>query len=220
MIGRRAGRSQRQIAIVAARDARAVPDAVGSAADTAALLELARVFQGRPTQRDARAGVASTARLSATSGAEKLADEPRRPEPDRRRARDVAIWRAAQPRPAGRGLVERHPPRRDRPRSAPVNDSIRQELNRAGRDHRAARPVRPARVPDRDRRAGRAPRQRLRGASGSRAAASCRPAALTAPTRIDRDRLGGLGRGDASDRHRPRPGRAARARARGATSRR
>jgi hypothetical protein len=51
VIGRRAGRSRRQIVIVAARDAAVVPEATGSAADTAALLELARVFEGRPTQR-------------------------------------------------------------------------------------------------------------------------------------------------------------------------
>ncbi len=51
MIGRRAGRSRRQIVIVAARDAAVMPDATGSAADTAALLELARVFEGRPTRK-------------------------------------------------------------------------------------------------------------------------------------------------------------------------
>jgi hypothetical protein len=51
VIGRRAGRSRRQIVLVAARDAAVVPEATGSAADTAALLELARVFQGRPTRR-------------------------------------------------------------------------------------------------------------------------------------------------------------------------
>jgi hypothetical protein len=51
VIGRRAGRSRRQIAIVAARDAAVIPEATGSAADTAALLELARVFQGRPTRK-------------------------------------------------------------------------------------------------------------------------------------------------------------------------
>lgn len=49
VVGRRAGRSRRQLVLLAARDARGVPDAAGSAADTAALLELARVFQGRPT---------------------------------------------------------------------------------------------------------------------------------------------------------------------------
>ena len=51
VVGRRAGRSRRQIAIVAARDASGVPDAVGSASDTAALLEFARVFQGRPSRK-------------------------------------------------------------------------------------------------------------------------------------------------------------------------
>ncbi len=51
VIARRAGRSRRQIVIVAARDAAVVPDAPGSAADTAALLELARVFEGRPTRK-------------------------------------------------------------------------------------------------------------------------------------------------------------------------
>jgi hypothetical protein len=51
VIGRRAGRSRRQIVIVAARDAAVVPEATGSAADTAALLELARVFEGRPSRK-------------------------------------------------------------------------------------------------------------------------------------------------------------------------
>lgn len=50
VIGRRAGQSRDQIVIMAARDARTVPDATGSGASTAALLELARVFQGRPTK--------------------------------------------------------------------------------------------------------------------------------------------------------------------------
>ena len=51
VIGRRAGRTRRQVVVVAARDASGVPDAGGSAADTAALMELARVFEGRPSQR-------------------------------------------------------------------------------------------------------------------------------------------------------------------------
>jgi hypothetical protein len=51
VIARRAGRTRRQIVIVAARDAAVVPEATGSAADTAALLELARVFEGRPTRK-------------------------------------------------------------------------------------------------------------------------------------------------------------------------
>jgi MFS family permease len=51
VIGRRAGSSRRQIVIVAARDAPGVPDGPGSASDTAALLELARVFEGRPSRK-------------------------------------------------------------------------------------------------------------------------------------------------------------------------
>ena len=51
VIGLRAGRSRRQIVIVAARDAGSVPDAPGSAADTASLMQLARVYQGRPSQK-------------------------------------------------------------------------------------------------------------------------------------------------------------------------
>lgn len=51
VLARRAGRSRRQIAIVAARDSLRRPDATGSAADTAALLELGRVFRGRPSRK-------------------------------------------------------------------------------------------------------------------------------------------------------------------------
>jgi hypothetical protein len=51
VIARRAGVLRRQIVIVAARDAAVVPEATGSAADTAALLELARVFEGRPSRK-------------------------------------------------------------------------------------------------------------------------------------------------------------------------
>jgi hypothetical protein len=51
VIARRAGRSRSQIVIVAARDGAVVPDGPGSAADTAALLQLARVFQGRASRR-------------------------------------------------------------------------------------------------------------------------------------------------------------------------
>jgi Peptidase family M28 len=51
VIARRAGASRRQVVVVAARDAAVVPDAPGSAASTAALLELARVFEGRPSRK-------------------------------------------------------------------------------------------------------------------------------------------------------------------------
>ena len=51
VVGRRAGSSRRQIVIIAARDAARVPEAPGSASDTAALMQLARVYQGRPSEK-------------------------------------------------------------------------------------------------------------------------------------------------------------------------
>ena len=54
VIGLRAGSSRRAIVIVAGRDAGSVPDAPGSASDTAALMQLARVYQGRPSRKAGR----------------------------------------------------------------------------------------------------------------------------------------------------------------------
>jgi hypothetical protein len=51
VIGRRPGDSSKQIVVMAARDAAGVPDESGSAADTAALIEFARVFEGRASRR-------------------------------------------------------------------------------------------------------------------------------------------------------------------------
>lgn len=51
VIGRRAGSSRKQVVVIAPRDATGVPDAAGSAADTAALIEIARVFEGRPSRK-------------------------------------------------------------------------------------------------------------------------------------------------------------------------
>jgi hypothetical protein len=51
VVGRRAGDSSRQIVVLAARDSARKPDATGSGADTAALMEFARVFEGRALQR-------------------------------------------------------------------------------------------------------------------------------------------------------------------------
>ena len=51
VVARRPGASRDQIVIMAARDSHSVPDATGSAADTAALLELARVIKGRPSRK-------------------------------------------------------------------------------------------------------------------------------------------------------------------------
>ncbi|MFL5918592.1 MAG: hypothetical protein ACJ74X_07690, partial [Gaiellaceae bacterium] len=51
VIGRRPGSTNRQIVVMAARDAATVPDEAGSAADTAALIEFARVFEGRAARK-------------------------------------------------------------------------------------------------------------------------------------------------------------------------
>ena len=51
VIGRRPGATSKQIVVLAARDAAGVPDESGSAADTAALIEFARVFEGRASRR-------------------------------------------------------------------------------------------------------------------------------------------------------------------------
>ena len=51
VIARRPGETREQIVVMAARDSHSVPDATGSAADTAALLELARVIKGRPSSK-------------------------------------------------------------------------------------------------------------------------------------------------------------------------
>jgi hypothetical protein len=47
VVARRGGGSGSQVLVIAARDADSIPDANTSAADTAALLELARVFEGK-----------------------------------------------------------------------------------------------------------------------------------------------------------------------------
>ncbi|MFL5896812.1 MAG: hypothetical protein ACJ76Z_17060 [Thermoleophilaceae bacterium] len=51
VVGRRVGATPRQLVVVAARDARTVPDLAGSAADTAALMEVARTLEGRVTSK-------------------------------------------------------------------------------------------------------------------------------------------------------------------------
>ncbi|MBX5468394.1 MAG: M28 family peptidase [Thermoleophilaceae bacterium] len=51
VVARRVGSTRRQIVVMAPRDALGVPDAAGSAADTAALLEMARVLEGRAPRK-------------------------------------------------------------------------------------------------------------------------------------------------------------------------
>jgi hypothetical protein len=72
VIGRRAGRSGEQIVVAASRDALGSPDLAGSAADTAALVELARVFEGRPSQRTLVLASLDGSRLG-QAGAQQLA---------------------------------------------------------------------------------------------------------------------------------------------------
>src|SRR5215203_4368468 len=76
VIGLRAGRSRRQIVIVAARDAATVPDAPGSAADTAALMQLARVFQGRPSQKTLLLASVDGSNLGEVGATELIRDLP------------------------------------------------------------------------------------------------------------------------------------------------
>jgi hypothetical protein len=51
VVARRPGASPREIVVVVPRDARSVPDAGGSAVDTASLVELARALEGRATRK-------------------------------------------------------------------------------------------------------------------------------------------------------------------------
>jgi hypothetical protein len=77
VVARRAGASRREVVVVAARDASAVPEAGGSAADTAALIELARVFQGRPSSKTlvlASVDASTVGELGAARLADQLGD--------------------------------------------------------------------------------------------------------------------------------------------------
>ena len=190
VVGRRAGSSRRQIVVVAARDAGAVPDAPGSASDTAALMELARVYQGRPSRKTLVLASIDGSSLG-QAGARMLVEVLPAPElvdavlvvsdlGSRAGGPILQAWSNDSTR-AGIGLQRT------------VADSIRQEIGGCAGRQRRVRPACAAGVPDRDRRAGRAARQRLRRradlrqrrapAGGERAAGGDRP-----------DRLGGLGR--------------------------
>ncbi len=74
--GRRPGRRREQVVVVAARDAPGPPDRAGSAADTAALIELARVFEGRSSERTLVLASVDGARLG-QAGARRLAERLR-----------------------------------------------------------------------------------------------------------------------------------------------
>ena len=111
VIGLRAGRSRRAIVIVAARDAGSVPDAPGSAADTAALMQLARVYQGRPSQKTLVLASVDGSDLGEV-GARELISDASAAGVRGRRARDLRPRRALEQRPAAPGMVERLAPRR------------------------------------------------------------------------------------------------------------
>ena len=127
VVGRRAGRSRRQIVVIAARDAAVVPEATGSAADTAALLELTRVLEGRPTRKTlvlasvdgSNLGEIGTSKLVAELGPPELVDGvlvmSDLASPDRR-GPFVQAWSNDASR-AGIGLQRT------------VSESIRQELD-------------------------------------------------------------------------------------------
>ena len=73
VLGRRAGQSRRQVLVIAARDSGTQPDLGGSAADTAALIEVARVLGGRaPRKTIVLASVDGSARGDA--GVRRLAE--------------------------------------------------------------------------------------------------------------------------------------------------
>ena len=72
VVGRRPGRRREQVVVVAARDASGSPDRAASAADTAALMELARVFEGRSSERTLVLASVDGARLG-QAGARRLA---------------------------------------------------------------------------------------------------------------------------------------------------
>ncbi len=73
VVGRRPGKSRREVVVIAPRDATGVPDVPGSAGDTAALLELARVFEGRPTEKTLVLASVDGAAMG-EAGATRLAD--------------------------------------------------------------------------------------------------------------------------------------------------
>ena len=104
VIGRRAGSSRRQIVIVAARDAAVVPDVPGTAADTAALMQLARVFQGRPSRKTLVLASVDGSNLGEV-GASELVDELSEAGPRRRDARDLDLGARTNDGPL-LGLVE------------------------------------------------------------------------------------------------------------------
>ncbi len=192
VIGRRAGRSRRQIVVVADRD--------GSAADTAALIELARVLQGRATTKTLVLASLDGGRLGEVGATRLLAELPEPGLVDgvlamsdlgspRRRGALVQAW-STDARRGGIGLQRT------------VTESIRRESDLSpgssgafGQLARLSFPVGigPAGGPDR-------PRLR-RGAHRRRGRAASRAAGRRRGGR--RGQARGPGAGDAADGDRP-----------------
>ena len=148
VIGRRAGSSRRQIVIVAARDAPGIPDAPGSASDTAALLELARVFEGRPSRKTlvlasvdgSYLGEVGTERLLSELGSPRFVDAVIVMSSLGSAAEDPSVqaW-SGDSRRAGIGLQRT------------VEGSIREELEEGAGGTGLVGPAGSARLPGRDR---------------------------------------------------------------------
>src|SRR4051812_42399641 len=74
VIGRRIGESTRQLVVIAPRDTDRIPDAAGSASDTASLIEIARTLEGRVTQKTLVLASVDGSTLGA-AGARRLASQ-------------------------------------------------------------------------------------------------------------------------------------------------
>ena len=105
--GRRPGRRREQVVVVAARDAPGPPDRAGSAADTAALMELARVFEGRSSERTLVLASVDGGRLGQV-GARRLAGRLKASDEEVAAVLVVSGPGHSQLRAAAGGLVGRH----------------------------------------------------------------------------------------------------------------
>ncbi len=114
VVGRRAGETGRQIVVVADRDASGVPDAAGSASDTAALLQLARVFEGRPSEKTLVLASVDGSALGQVGATRLMRSLPDPDQVDGHRDRVRAGLRRQRPARGDR-LVHRHRPRQPAP---------------------------------------------------------------------------------------------------------
>ena len=175
VVASRAGRSRRQLVLVAARDARGSPDTARQRRRHGRPDGAGAGVPGPADAPDARARLGG--RRHAGRGGGRAARPPaRRPRPRRDRARDVRPRRPHTPRIGDRAVVERHRAQRDR---APAHRGglDPRGARPAGGEHRRRRPALPACLPARDRVAGPVPGSRPRGRAnlGQRRAAARRP---------------------------------------------